>query len=84
MLKVLWVLLLIYLFFRLLTRTLLPLFARNYVKKAQEKFYQQNPDINPEEAKKKEGEVKVKSRPQKSAVSKKELGDYVDFEEVED
>jgi len=84
MFKVLWIILLIYLFFRLLTRTLFPFLARNYVKKAQEKFYQQNPNINPEEAKRQEGEVKVKSRPQKTTAKKDELGDYVDFEEVDE
>jgi len=84
MFKVLWIILLIYLLFRLLTRTLFPFLARNYVKKAQEKFYQQNPDIDPEEAKKREGEVKIKSRPQTSSHKKDELGDYVDFEEVDE
>ncbi len=58
--------------------------ARNYVKKAQDKFYQQNPNIDPEEAKRREGEVKVKSRPQKSSSKKDELGDYVDFEEIDE
>jgi len=84
MFKVLWIILLIYLFFRLLTRTLFPFLARNYVKKAQEKFYQQNPHINPEEAKKREGEVKIKSKPKTQSKSKEELGDYVDFEEIEE
>ena len=84
MLKVLWIILLIYLFFRLLTRTLFPFLVRNYVKKAQEKFYQQNPNIDPEEAKKHEGEVKVKSRPKNEHNKKDELGDYVDFEEVDE
>jgi hypothetical protein len=82
--RALLIILLIYLIFRLFTRTLLPYFVRNYVKKAQEKFYQQNPNINPEEAKQREGEVKVKSRPKNQSGSKEELGDYVDFEEVEE
>ena len=84
MLKVLWIFLLIYLLFRLFTRTLLPFFARKYVKKAQEKFYQQNPDIDPDEAKRKEGEVEVKSRPKNQHSKKNDLGDYVDFEEIEE
>jgi len=84
MFKVLWIILLIYLLFRLLTRTLFPFLARNYVKKAQEKFYQQNPNIDPEEAKQREGEVKVKSRPKAQLKKKEELGDYVDFEEVDE
>ena len=82
--KALLIILLIYLVFRLFTRTLLPYFVKNYVKKAQEKFYQQNSNIDPEEAKKTEGEVKVKSRPKNQAGNKNELGDYVDFEEVEE
>jgi len=82
--RTLLIILLIYLLFRFFTRTLLPYFVRNYVKKAQEKFYQQNPNINPEEAKQREGEVKVKSRPQSQSSGKEDLGDYVDFEEVEE
>ena len=82
--RTLLIILLIYLLFRFFTRTLLPYFVRNYIKKAQNKFYQQNPNINPEEAKQREGEVKVKSRPKSQSGSKEELGDYVDFEEVEE
>lgn len=70
--------------FRFFTRTVLPYFAKRYVKKAQEKFYQQNPNVNPEEAKQKEGEVNIKSKPKANTSNKNELGDYVDFEEVDD
>ena len=82
--KTLLIILLIYLLFRLFTRTLLPYFVKNYVKKAQEKFYQQNPNTDPGEAKQREGEVKVKSRPQNKSQKKDELGDYVDFEEMDE
>jgi len=54
------------------------------VHKAQEKFYQQNPNIDPDDAKRKEGEVNVKSRPQNQNRKSDELGDYVDFEEVDE
>ena len=84
MLKFLTFLLVIYLVFRIFTRVLLPLVAKNYVRKAQEKFYRQNPDINPDEAKKREGEVHIKSRPAKQDRKTDELGDYVDFEEIDD
>ena len=82
--KALLIILFIYLIFRFFTRTLLPYFAKSYVKKAQEKFYQLNPNINPEEAKRREGEVNIKSKPSPKASQKEELGDYVDFEEVEE
>jgi len=82
--RTLLIILLIYLFFRFFTRTILPYFAKSYVKKAQEKFYQQNPNISPEEAKKREGEVNIKSKPNTQTTHKEELGDYVDFEEVEE
>ena len=82
--RALLIILLIYLLFRFFTRTLLPYFARNYVKKAQEKFYQQNPNIDPDEAKRREGEVIVKSHPKASGGKKDELGDYIDFEEVDE
>ncbi len=74
----------VYLFFRIFTRILLPFFAKRYVKKAQERFYEQNPHIDPDEAKRREGEVNIKSRPQNQSAKKDELGDYVDFEEVEE
>ncbi len=82
--KFLLIVLFIYLGFRIFTRTILPYFVKRYVHKAQEKFYNQNPDVNPDDAKRKEGEVNVKSRPQNQNRKTDELGDYVDFEEVDE
>lgn len=82
--KFLLVILLIYLVFRFVTRTLLPYFVKRYVNKAQQNFYQQNPNTDPQEAKRKEGEVNIKEKPQSSGRKKEALGDYVDFEELDD
>ena len=55
------------------------------MKNAQEKFQQQQGFVDPEEAKKREGEVKVKQQDSSKTTnsnSKNELGDYVEFEET--
>ncbi len=79
------ILILFYYAFRLIVRTVLPFFAKRWVKKAQDNFQQQQGFVDPEEAKRHEGEVKFTSQNTDSKPSskrKEELGDYIEFEEV--
>ncbi len=87
--KFLIIIILLYVFFRLLGRYILPWLVKRYVKKAQKDFFQRNPGAEPEykdRQKRKEGEVNVKSGPHsaKKGSNDDKLGDYVDFEEVDD
>jgi len=55
------------------------------VQKAQENFQRQQGYVDPEEAKEREGEVNIKSKPTTSHENaKSELGDYVEFEEIKE
>ena len=85
--RFLLILIIVYYVFKLLVRFVFPFFLKNFVEKAQRKFYEQNPHLDPE-AKKREGEVRVEHNPEKSASSKgkpdDDFGEYVDYEEVKD
>ena len=85
--KTLLILMLFYYGFKLIVKTVLPYFAKRWVKKAQENFQQQQGYVDPEEAKRQEGEVKFTSQTTDSksnSKGKEELGDYIEFEEVTD
>ncbi len=86
-LRTLLILMLLYYGFRLIVRTVLPFFAKRWVKKAQENFQQQQGFVDPEEAKRHEGEVNftppnTDSNSKSSAKGKEDLGDYIEFEEI--
>ncbi len=75
---ILWIII-IYIVFRVLVRYVFPFLVRYFVKNSQEKFYKQNPNIR----KKKDGEVSIDYTPEKDKKGDKEMGEYVDFEELE-
>ena len=67
---------------RVLGRYILPILLRRYIKKKQSQFNQQfNPQNSPLEE---EGEVSIKTKPKKSKTDTNDMGEYVDFEEVDD
>ena len=67
---------------RIISRYLFPWLLKSFVRKQQRKFYDQQP--HKQAPKRKEGEVHIKSKGQKSSKNDDDLGDYVDFEEVSD
>ena len=82
-LRTLLILILFYYGFKLIVKLLLPFFAQRWVKKAQERYNEQQGFVDPEQSKENEGEVKISSsEKQKPNTNKKEdLGDYIEFEE---
>jgi len=86
--RFLLILIVIYYVFKLLVRYVFPFFVKRYLNKVQEHFYNQNPHLDPEEQKKKEGEVKVESKPEnkenKDNNAPEDFGDYIDFEEIKE
>ena len=87
LLRTLLILAIIYYSFKVLARYIFPLFLKSFVKKAQENFERQQGYVDPDEAKKREGEVNIKTNTQSqpsNESSKKELGDYVEFEEIKE
>ncbi len=82
LLRFLLILFISYYAFKLIVRYVLPFFLKRHINKFQQQFYNQNPHLDPEEAKRREGEIKIKSKKDKNSKSSEIDGDYVDYEEV--
>jgi len=69
---------------KILSRIFAPLLMRYVAKKAEQKFGQQfGQHQHPQQAKKKEGEISIDKKPQQGKTSNKDVGDYVDYEEID-
>lgn len=69
-------------FLKLLGRYVLPYLLKRFLKKKQTEFTQQfSQRKSPVE---KEGEVSIKTKPKKSKSNTSKLGEYIDFEEVDE
>ena len=67
---------------KLLGRFLFPVLVKRYVRKKQSQFNERfNQQQNPAE---KEGNVSIKTKPNKSKTDTSDMGEYVDFEEVDE
>ncbi|MBT4479069.1 MAG: DUF4834 family protein [Flavobacteriales bacterium] len=67
---------------RILGRYIFPILLKRYIKKKQSQFNQQ---FNQQDSTlEKEGEVSIKTKPKKSKTDTDDMGEYVDFEEVDD
>lgn len=78
---------LIYLIFRLFTSLVLPWLIQWYLKRFKKKFYEQNPHLRQEEEQPRKGRSKVRITYKQSGYRSKSLddvGDYVDFEDVDE
>ena len=82
-LRTILIILIVYYSFRFISRLLVPIVLRMFMKRAQRNFQQQ---FGQQQQKpQKEGEVSIDSKPKnKSNSSETSFGEYVDFEEVED
>ena len=75
---------LVYYGFKILSRLFAPLLMRFVVKKAEQRFGQQfNQHQRQQQPKQKEGEVSVDKIPKQNKTSNKDVGEYVDYEEIE-
>ena len=86
MLKLIGIIFLTYLLIKYLARILAPILLNRFVNKMNQRFQNQfhkkfNQQQDPFE---KEGNVSVKIKPKKSKTDTNDMGEYVDFEEVED
>ena len=76
-----WFLLISYIL-KLLGRYIFPYLLKSYVKKKQSEFNQQFSQSQFKEEK--EGEVSIKTNPKKSKSDTTKMGEYIDFEEVDE
>ncbi len=69
---------------KILSRIFAPLLMRYVAKKAEQKFGQQfGQRQQPQQTKKEEGEISIDKAPQQSKTSNKDVGEYVDYEEID-
>ena len=67
---------------RVLGRYFFPILLKRYINKKQSQFNQQ---FNPQDSNlEKEGKVSIKTKPKKSKNDTNDMGEYVDFEELDD
>ncbi len=78
----LWIIL-IYLLFRIAVRYLFPFLVKWYLKRFQQRFYEQNPHIRNNEKTSPDGKVHIK-RPGRQKKNDKDIGEYINFEEVDE
>ena len=86
MFRALAIILLTYFLLKYLGRIIAPILLRRFARKMQERFQQQfnNQKNNWEDIRKKEGEVSIEGNDDSKDKQTNDLGEYVDFEEVED
>lgn len=79
--RMILIIMLVYFGIKILSRLFAPVLMRFVAKKAEEQFggqYQQQ-----REAPKKEGEVTIDKMPNQRKASSDEVGDYIDYEEID-
>jgi len=82
LLRLIFILIIVYMVYRLLVRYIIPFLLKAFIKKSQDRFYQQNPDLRKNHPKK-EGEVSVDYVPEKrNTKAGIDEDDYIDYEEV--
>lgn len=81
--RMILIIMLVYFGIKILSRLFAPILLRFVAKKAEEQFggqYQQKQS----EPSKKEGEVTIDKMPNQRKASSDEVGDYIDYEEIDD
>lgn len=81
MLEIIATFILIYLFFRMFVYYILPWLLRRWVNRAQKKFYEQNPHLDPQARAEKASQAGTAS---KQSHKLDDIGEYVDFEEIKE
>ena len=80
--KTIAIIFLTYLLLKYLGRILAPILLKRFASKMKDRFQGQfNQQNSPVEE---EGEVSIKTKPKKSKTDTNDMGEYVDFEEVEE
>ena len=82
LIKVILIIMLIYYGVKILSRLFAPYLVKYVAKKAEQRFGQQFGGFQKPEQQKKEGEITIDKMP-KSKTSNKNVGEYVDYEEID-
>ena len=85
-LRVLLIVLLIYFGFKLIIRWFGPIILRYFLKKVGKKFEQKFNQFDPmagQQQQRKQGEVTIDKKPKNKRKSKNDVGEYIDYEEID-
>ena len=82
-LRVVLIILLIYFGLKLIIRWFGPLLLRYILKKVGKKFEQKFSQFDPSGQAKNEGDVSIDKKPKNNRKSNKEVGEYIDYEEID-
>lgn len=82
-LKTILIILLIYFGFKLFIKWFGPMILKYFLGKIGKKFQEQFNQSPPTSSKKKEGEVVIEKKPGKGGKSNKDVGEYIDYEEID-
>lgn len=81
--KVVLIVLLIYFGLKLIIRWFGPLLLKYILRRVGKKFEQKFGGFDAASGKEKEGEVSIDRKPKKNRQSKKDVGEYIDYEEID-
>lgn len=81
--KTILIIMLVWYGMKILSRLFAPYLVRYVAKKAEQKFGQQYNNQQQPQPKEKEGEISIDKMPQKNASGNKNVGEYVDYEEID-
>lgn len=81
--RVVLIILLIYFGFKLIIRWFGPLLLKYFLRKVGKKFEQQFGGFDPSAETRKEGEISIEKKPKKTSGGKKDVGEYIDYEEID-
>ncbi|GAB2768503.1 DUF4834 family protein [Salinimicrobium soli] len=81
--RVVLIILLIYFGFKLIVRWFGPMILRYFLQKMGKKFGEQFQQFDHTRNTQKEGEVSIEKEPENSRKSKKDVGEYIDYEEID-
>ncbi|MGC1204017.1 MAG: DUF4834 family protein [Flavobacteriaceae bacterium] len=82
LLRTIFIIVIVYYIFKVLSRIFAPFLMKYAAKKAEERFGGQFKNQTKQEPLKKEGEISIDKMPN-TKTSNKDVGDYVDYEEIE-
>ncbi len=84
LLRTLLIILLVYYGFKILSRFLFPFMMKKFVNNVEKKFKEQQGQYQSNQQKAKVGETIIDKAPRSTQKSNDKVGEYVDFEEVEE
>jgi len=81
--KTILIIITIYYVLKLIARFVFPLFLKKMMQKVEKKFKEQQHQNSSNETRAKEGETIIDKAPNTKEKSNKDVGEYVDFEDIE-